>query len=240
MPNWCENKMTLRHTDPAMLKRARDAWMSGNFLNEFIPIPEDLKIVAGRVGGDTDPEQVLLVSQQATNKAKHGYQDWYSFCVNEWGTKWDIGCRDGNEPYDETDISFTVNYESAWSPPEAACFKLVKMGFEVTNYYYEPGMGFCGVFEDGDDACYNINEAPPDLKEMFGIDILEINLDKNELIEAIVDYDIKEAKDTGLDFEDLLRTCYKDGNTGYIQMSHDELKQEYIDRELHINAEKSE
>ena len=68
MPNWCENKMTLRHTDPAMLKRARDAWMSGNFLNEFIPIPEDLKIVAGRVGGDTDPEQVLLVSQQATDR----------------------------------------------------------------------------------------------------------------------------------------------------------------------------
>ena len=230
--------MTLRHTDPAMLKRARDAWMSGNFLNEFIPIPEDLKIVSGRVGDDTNPEQVLLVSQQATNKAKHGYQDWYSFCVNEWGTKWDIGCRDGNVPYDETEISFSVKFESAWSPPEAACFKLVAMGFDITNYYYEPGMGFCGVFEDGEDHTYNTMEAPKDIKKMFGIDLYEIHLTKEELVDAIVAYDIKEAKDTKLDFEDLLIGCYKNGNTGYNEMSIDELKQEYIDRDLHVANEK--
>lgn len=236
MPNWCENKMTIRHTDPSMIKRAKDAWMDHRFLRDFIPIPQELFIVSGRVGDDDDPDQVLLVAQQAANQTKYGYQDWYMYCVNEWGTKWDIGYNEGedNKPYDESETGFTVRYNSAWSPPEAACFKLVAMGFDITNYYYEPGMGFCGVFEDGDDSTYNINEAPPDLKEMFGIDILEINLDKNELVEAIVDYDIKEAKDTSLDFEDLLRTCYKNGNTGYNEMSIDELKQEYIDRDLHL------
>jgi hypothetical protein len=52
MPNWCNNTLELAHEDPAMLERARDALNRGEFLQEFIPVPEELKIVAGRVGDD--------------------------------------------------------------------------------------------------------------------------------------------------------------------------------------------
>ena len=234
MPNWCENKMTVRHADPAMLKRARDAWMTGMFLNEFIPVPEDLRIVSGRVGADDNPEQVLLVAKQVTNKAKHGYQDWYSFCVNEWGTKWDIGCREGNEPYDETNDSFTVNYMSAWSPPEAACFKLVAMGFDITNHYYEPGMGFCGVFKDGEDTTYSVGQAPEELQEMFAFDVLEVTLSRDELIQKLLDDD---TQGTISDLKLAIETMAMNGVTGFKDMSDDELKEEYINRGLHENED---
>ena len=50
MPNWCNNNLTLEHDDPAMIQRAFDALERGEFLQEFCPVPEDLKIVAGRLG----------------------------------------------------------------------------------------------------------------------------------------------------------------------------------------------
>ena len=231
MPNWCENRLTISHSDPSMIKRARDAWMDRRFLKEFIPIPQELTIVSGRVGADDNPEQMLLVAQQEANLKKYGYQDWYTYCVNEWGTKWDIGYQeDWNEPYDESETTFTVNYNSAWSPPEAACFKLVAMGFDVTNYYYEPGMGFCGVFKDGEDHQYSTGEAPKELQEVFDFDVPEVNLTRDELINKLLQDDIKGTID---DLKSCIEAMAMNGVTGYKDMSDEELKEEFINRELH-------
>ena len=236
MPNWCENKMTIRHTDPSMIKRARDAWMDHRFLKDFIPIPQELCIVAGRVGADDNPEQVLLVAQQESNQKKYGYQDWYTYCVNEWGTKWDIGYDEGegNAPYNENQAEFTVRYNSAWSPPEAACFKLVAMGFDITNYYYEPGMGFCGVFKDGEDHQYSTGEAPKEIQEMFSFDVPEVDLTRDELINKLLQDDIKGTMD---DLKCSIEAMAMNGVTGYKDMSDEELKEEFINRELHENED---
>jgi len=214
-----------------MIKRARDAWMDRRFLKEFIPIPQELAIVSGRVGADDNPEQMLLVAQQEANLKKYGYQDWYTYCVNEWGTKWDIGYQeDWNEPCDESETTFTVQYNSAWSPPEAACFKLVAMGFDVTNYYYEPGMGFCGVFKGGEDHQYSTGEAPKELQEVFDFDVPEVNLTRDELINKLLQDDIKGTID---DLKSCIEAMAMNGVTGYKDMSDEELKEEFINRELH-------
>lgn len=42
MPNYCSNMITLGHDDPAMILRAKEAFATGNFLQEFIPVPKDL------------------------------------------------------------------------------------------------------------------------------------------------------------------------------------------------------
>ena len=232
MPNWCENKMTIRHTDPSMIKRAKDAWMDRRFLRDFIPIPHELEIVSGRVGDDDNPDQVLLVAQQAANQTKYGYQDWYMYCVNEWGTKWDIGYHEDedNAPYDENQAEFTVRYNSAWSPPEAACFKLVAMGFDITNYYYEPGMGFCGVFKDGADTTYSTGEAPEEIQEQFGFDVPVIDLTRDELINKLLESDVS---GTISDIKAAIEAMAMNGVTGYKDMSDEELKEEFINRELH-------
>ena len=211
MPNWCENRLTISHSDPAMLKRARDAWMDRRFLKEFIPIPQELTIVSGRVGADDNPEQMLLVAQQEANLKKYGYQDWYTYCVNEWGTKWDIGYQeDWNEPCDESETTFTVQYNSAWSPPEAACFKL--------------------VFKDGEDHQYSTGKAPKELQEVFDFDVPEVNLTRDELINKLLQDDIKGTID---DLKSCIEAMAMNGVTGYKDMSDEELKEEFINRELH-------
>lgn len=179
MPNWCNNTLELAHEDPSMVARAEKAFNEGRLLDEFVPIPAELKITAGRLG---DPvEQAALEAQEAANLAKYGYKTWYDFCVNEWGTKWDIGGDDCN-PAQALGTQFghgiIVNFDSAWSPPIGAYDKLLELGFSVRAYYYEPGMAFVGKWDNGDDEFYEyggetsetVRDAIGDeLDEMFGI-----------------------------------------------------------------------
>ena len=174
MPNWCNNNLTLTHDDPAMIQRAADALLRGEFLNEFIPVPKDLQIVAGRVG-DGD-EQRELERKTAENVEKYGYGNWYDFCVGEWGTKWDVGCEGTTDVRDDGKMLHTY-FDSAWAPPVNAYDKLVAMGFGVNAMYYEGGMGYAGAYDEGGDQEINleglsaddIERDHPELDEAFGI-----------------------------------------------------------------------
>jgi len=176
MPNWCNNSVELYHKDPAMIERARTAFNDGRLLDEFIPVPKDLQIVAGRVGDDNDPKQIELKEAETRNLATHGYATWYDFCVNEWGTKWDVG-SDGN-PAQDIPGGLMLGFDSAWSPPVNAYEKLLGLGFEIRAMYYEPGMAFAGIWDNGDDDFYEYGgldsagiaeELPVELDEAFGI-----------------------------------------------------------------------
>jgi len=60
MPNWCENTTTLFHDDPKMLERVTTAVQTGQLLQEFVPMPDDIG------------------------------NEWYGWAIANWGTKWDI------------------------------------------------------------------------------------------------------------------------------------------------------
>lgn len=176
MPNWCNNNVTISHTDSAKLEALASAIKEGNFCKHVIPVPEDLNIVAGRVGDDTNPDQIELERKSKENLEKYGAANWYDFCVNHWGTKWDV------DPYDP-DVKVVNNtiefgFDSAWSPPMGIYEALVDDGFEVVAYYYEPGMAYVGKFDNGCDECYDysghdsktvVDAIGEELDEMFGI-----------------------------------------------------------------------
>ncbi len=174
MPNWCENTVTITHADPFKIKALEDAMKEGKFLNHVIPVPEDLQIVAGRVGGDDNPEQIELERKTAENIEKYGAGNWYDYCVNRWGTKWDVDCSVTRD----SDNTITATFDSAWAPPVGVYAELVDQGYEVRAYYHEGGMAFAGKWEDGCDDFVeyggstsetvrdNIGE---ELDDMFGI-----------------------------------------------------------------------
>lgn len=139
MPNWCNNTMTISHPDPAMMEKAAAAWNSGDFLSVMVPRPPEMT-------------------------------DWYSWCLANWGTKWDIG-RDSaldNDAIIEGN-SFTVRFDSAWSPPIFAYQKLEEMGYIVIAYYFEPGMDFCGKYAHGVDEYCRVDERTEEIDEAMGI-----------------------------------------------------------------------
>lgn len=151
MPNWCSNTLTLRHDEPAMIARAVEAFNRGEFLNEFIPVPKALTdTVSGTVTDDAHKKQ------RSDNFKKYGYADWYDFCNNEWGTKWDFGEEGGAHQFDEHTVQF--GFDSAWSPPIAAYEKLQDLGFDVNAMYYESGMAYAGIFDECGDDYYQLND----------------------------------------------------------------------------------
>ena len=191
MPNWCNNTLEITHEDPAMIARVKQAFADGRLLDEFVPVPKSLHIVAGRVGDATDPKQIELEAQEKANLEAHGYTTWYDFCVNEWGTKWDVGGDDYNTPQ-EIPNGLAMSFDSAWAPPVAAMEKFQDLGFSVRLYYYEPGMAFCGIYDENGDDYYelgNMNseqvkeELPDVLDEMFAIS------------ECMAEYEAEEAEE---------------------------------------------
>ena len=167
MPNWCNNGIEISHEDPAKLEALAQAVREGKFCNHVIPVPQELtETIAGSYGDDE--KQAALLAQTAANIAKYGVGNWYDFCVNRWGTKWDVDAYEGENTKVE-DGRLQFGFDSAWAPPIGIYEELVEQGFSVRAYYYEPGMAFVGKWEDGCDECYEYGgETSKTVREAIG------------------------------------------------------------------------
>jgi hypothetical protein len=84
-----------------------------------------------------------------------GKRDWYSWRVNNWGTKWDVGGEDAfGERILPDDNTVVLSFDSAWSPPIEFYIFMKGQGFHIRASYFEPGMAFCGDWIDGMDNYY--------------------------------------------------------------------------------------
>lgn len=167
MPNWCNNSVTFTHPEPAQLQRLVDAYNAGHTMQEFWPCPDDLRnTVAGALA--PGPEQTALEQRQRDNLDKYGAKDWYDWCCDNWGVKWDFG-RDGDD-YPKAEVQtkpdgtlyVALGFDTAWSPPLGFYAHMHELGFDVKAYYFEMGMGFCGVSRNGDERTIKICEFTQD------------------------------------------------------------------------------
>lgn len=199
MPNWCSNSMVVRHSDPKQLTRFRTAFEAGSLLNEFVPCPKELTdTVAGSFGDEE--KQAELETRQAENLKKFGYPTWYEFCVNEWGTKWDVGGTEHIvESIDDGVPGFRVYFDSAWSPPVAFYDRLSEQGFSISATYYEPGVGFVGEYStDGGNDCYEFEYSIESIREN-----VPTHLDEEYGITESIEQDFVDDQDLEDDLEEL-------------------------------------
>jgi hypothetical protein len=190
MPNWCDNYLEVNHADKKMMRRFVKGWNRGRLFDEFIPVPPELKDSCLTIeeiqkrhkqNRNMEYEKELGSLTESLNLRFFGYKNWYDYCVQEWGTKWDIG---GSLEYgdyltpDNARRMITVCFNSAWSPPISAYEKLSDMGFSIRAYYFEGGMMFCGSWIDGEDRYFDIKECksewvkaniPEDIDDYMGI-----------------------------------------------------------------------
>ena len=76
----------------------------------------------------------------------------YDTAVNAWGTKWDVSTNGLSfESWDDK-AEISGYFDSAWAPPIEAmeAFLAQNEGVSIILSYEEPGMDFCGVYENGD------------------------------------------------------------------------------------------
>jgi len=161
MPNWCSNNVTLTSSK------------------------ENIDALIVELQKPDGEGQVL---QSLRPRPSSEDENWYGWNVNNWGTKWEVSVHD-YEIISETTV--LISFDSAWSPPTTLYEYLENEGWSVRAYYDEPGMAFCGRFEDGFDNYYEYGnmsvaeireEIPTDIDEMFAISEYreDIELDEEE------------------------------------------------------------
>ena len=205
MPNWCNNFVEVSHEDPAKIRALADALNRGEFCSHVIPTPKDLTdTISGSVpeGAQRDAHE----AQMQRNKELYGHTDWYSFQTSNWGTKWDCG-GDSQADVSDDGLSMNASFDSAWSPPTGVYDALVEQGYQVRAYYYESGMAFCGIWEDGSDDYYEIGDMsadqvedtiPSDLDEMFCISETMREYEEPEELSEWINESVEERKKLGL------------------------------------------
>lgn len=140
MPNWCYNQFTVVHEDQQMIERFVKAVEENKLLNEFIPMPKELE---DTTSPSRDTNEQLI--------EKYGYNNWYNWRIDNWGTKWDISSGAvveliGNEAFG--------SFSTAWSPPIPFFEALTDLGFDVNITYDEEGMGFLGIYNSVEGEIY--------------------------------------------------------------------------------------
>ena len=186
MPNWCDNQITITGPNSVIDKIEKivsDEKNPDGLLNFFHPMPKELE-------GTTSPSS----SADKPQPMVEGFDCWYDWRVEKWGTKWDCNEFYGVDRQGDT-ISF--GFSSAWSPPINAYEKFIisssekKQDVSIKAYYYEGGCDFMGEWDNGSDDCY----SPSDYKSTddFWQDGIGSTLDDMfNITESMAEYEAQE------------------------------------------------
>ena len=184
MPNYCQNSTTFTHEDTEQVSRLIKAFNEGRLFGEFIPCPQELHETV-EIGENYHERSE---AKEAANREKYGFSSWYDWNIAHYGTKWEVS-PDFEVALDVANPNTaSLYFDSAWSPPIAFYHAMCEMGWEITAYYFEPGMNFCGMFDNGDDDYIEIEgdsswveeNVPKEINEMFGISDMMADFDEEQ------------------------------------------------------------
>ena len=133
MPNWCANRVEV-YAEAEDIKKFREYVSSKDSLfsfNKIKPIPKELEDTTSPSG---EPNVDLI--------NKYGVDNWYDWCTNNWGVKWDVA----EVELEEGEDYLTYNFDTPWGPPEEI-YTILNAEFPDMNiswFFDEPGMQMAG------------------------------------------------------------------------------------------------
>ena len=151
MPNWCNNKVKVFGDNSEQLAQVAKIFKDEkSVFNNIIQSP-DWKRLPNEKGEFPKLEQTKNPETGEVIWETYNFPDgknddrWYHWCIENWGTKWELS---------ELDIEYTddeileLTFSTAWSPPEGIMQELKDkypdLGF--TCFYDEPGMEIAGYY----------------------------------------------------------------------------------------------
>lgn len=160
MPNWCTNKLTVKHADSAAISEFLEAYKTG-VCEHYIPSPEFPK----------DEETLRHEKEANCLFAGEGEIEWKH---QNWGTKWDFdGSDKSNKCEVKSDHEVRLEFYTAWAPPIQLFRQLYLLGFDVKASYYELGCDFCGRFVNYEKETYdNLWEVSEDQDLVEELDLV--------------------------------------------------------------------
>ena len=153
MPNHCHNRVTLyssgNDTDESrtQIAKIKQMFEDENCFGQIIPEPDwaNTPLMSSDVQGLVyDRGKVGELPVNGTFQSTDRRDDrWYDWRLCNWDTKWD--CYDVVVTDDDPD-QLEVEFNTAWSPPEAICSALREQypDLSVSWFYDEPGCEIAG------------------------------------------------------------------------------------------------
>jgi hypothetical protein len=124
---------------------------------------------ADKYARETASTQIKMIK----NREELGYDSWYDWCCDQWGTKWNI--KDYSSDWENiTPEKAQLRYLSAWSPPNGALLKGSNLfpELKITNVAMDYAMDWIceSTFENGvmNDECFRLSSSPDLVSELFG------------------------------------------------------------------------
>tara|TARA_B100001057_G_scaffold500451_1_gene615593 strand:- start:1531 stop:2172 length:642 start_codon:yes stop_codon:yes gene_type:complete len=161
MPNWCNNNISITGPNSVIDKIEKITKEEDNkngLLQFFNPMPKELE-------GTTSPSSSADKPQPMID----GFDCWYDWRVENWGTKWEV-CefygvdRQYHSENNEGESTITFGFDSAWAPPINAYdqFLTDNSDCSLKAWYYEGGCDFMGEWDNGQDDCYQPSDYKSD------------------------------------------------------------------------------
>ena len=168
MPNWCNNRVTVWSDNTSDMQEFKELVKGENgrpfSFNSIIPMPEELHTVQSPVRIMTEEEieeykkkhsdsewmiGTLPITQEYSDEldAKYGDNNWYDWCINNWGVKWD--CADGTITEEFADLELTYRFDTPWGPPQEI-YNYLEARFpeiHIQWFWDEPGMEQAGYLK---------------------------------------------------------------------------------------------
>jgi hypothetical protein len=173
MPNWCSNTATINAPRPV--------------IDEIRTILED-----------RDQDSRLLKWMRPLPPDQE--ENWYDWCVTNWGTKWDITSAFIGDDTEEGSITFS--FDTAWAPPIEAFRYWAQKDGRVTYRltYMEEGMAFVGWDAyDGEYFDEDYVEHGQDPERYWEMAADEFGIEPDEEPEPLTEWYTEGVREKGLD-----------------------------------------
>ena len=150
MPNHCHNRVTVYSANTHDVAKIKQMFEDEECFTQIIPEPDwlntplmssdmpkyDWDKPKGKVGELPQPDGTFQSTCRRDDR-------WYDWRVQNWDTKWD--CYDVVVTDDDPECA-EIEFNTAWSPPEAICSALREQypDVSISWFYDEPGCEIAG------------------------------------------------------------------------------------------------
>ena len=137
MPNWCNNTITLTGPKEKISAIYAKAVEDNALLQQLKPMPEALEDTTSPAPKEGKVQPLV-----------DGFDNWYDWRVQNWGTKWDVDVD--NLELSEDGTTITGWFDSAWAPPIHAYeyFLTDNEDCSIKSYYYAQAQFNLGFMYD--------------------------------------------------------------------------------------------
>ena len=150
MPNHCHNRVTFYSANTEAVAKLKQIFEDENCFGQIIPEPDwtntplmssdmpkyDWDQPLGKLGELPQPNGTFQSTDRRDDR-------WYDWRIQNWDTKWDAY---DVVVTDDDPESVEIEFNTAWSPPEAICHQIREdyPDVSVSWFYDEPGCEIAG------------------------------------------------------------------------------------------------